>query len=462
MAPSAFRTSGVQRIFALTAFVLTFHTNAATFPLPIPIRPTTFPLARPNQIGEVVAWGDNSEGQTTVPPGLTNIVAIAAGVPNVALALRSDGTVVAWGDNRNGDCDVPSGLTNVVAISLAPASALRSDGTVVTWGTYAPPIPGNLNNIIGVFSGPLALRSDGTITTWGPGNLTIPVNATNVVAAVSVPGGTISIFLRGDGTIVNSGTQAGFIFPFEINGVASISGSPTCCVYSLAAVRTDGTVISQIPHYDTPVGLRATAVACGESHKVAILRDGTTMAWGDNSWGQTNLPPRLRGVIAVAAANSFSMALKLPTPPIPTAAVVSAQMVNGFIVRLDVIDGGEGYDVPPTVTITGGGGSGATATAQISRGIVTNLVVINAGFGYTSQPTITVTPPTFLPKLSIAPSRVNVVLQVVPGKRYQLESSDDLPNFSAIGAPFMATANTVTNEFTLSETGKFFRIQEVP
>src|SRR3954469_18488198 len=144
MTSFAFRTSGIQRIFAFSAIVLTFHTIAATFPLPMPNRQTIFPLTRPNQIGEVIAWGDNSKGQTTVPPGLTNIVAIAAGF-DVALALRSDGTVVAWGDNRNGDCDVPSGLTNVVAISLTPALALRSDGTVVTWGTYAAPIPGNLN-----------------------------------------------------------------------------------------------------------------------------------------------------------------------------------------------------------------------------------------------------------------------------------------------------------------------------
>jgi acyl dehydratase len=43
----------------------------------------------------VVAWGDNSYGQTTVPEGLTQVVAIAAGVHH-SLALKVDGTVVAW------------------------------------------------------------------------------------------------------------------------------------------------------------------------------------------------------------------------------------------------------------------------------------------------------------------------------------------------------------------------------
>ena len=51
---------------------------------------------------------------------------------------------------------------------------------------------------------------------------------------------------------------------------------------------------------------------------------------------------------------------------------------------------------------------------------------------------------------------------VVPGKRYLLESATELPNFTAIGQPFTAQFNTVTNEFIIQQTGQFFRIQEVP
>src|SRR4051794_17321081 len=81
----------VSALFCATAF-------ATTFPLPIPTRPTTFPLSRPALAGEVVAWGENDSGQISVPAGLTNVVAVAANV-NHSLALRIDGTVVAWGDN---------------------------------------------------------------------------------------------------------------------------------------------------------------------------------------------------------------------------------------------------------------------------------------------------------------------------------------------------------------------------
>jgi hypothetical protein len=65
----------------------------------------------------VVAWGDNSYGQTSVPADLTNAIAVAADHP-LSLALRSDGTVAAWGANYDGQTSsFPKGLSNVVAIA---------------------------------------------------------------------------------------------------------------------------------------------------------------------------------------------------------------------------------------------------------------------------------------------------------------------------------------------------------
>ena len=52
---------------------------------------------------------------------------------------------------------------------------------------------------------------------------------------------------------------------------------------------------------------------------------------------------------------------------------------------------GAGYIAPPFVTITGGGGSGATALAHINRetGQLTHIEITNPGSGYTSVPTVT-------------------------------------------------------------------------
>src|SRR5436190_23652736 len=66
----------------------------------------------------VVAWGDNSYGQTTVPvEAQSGVTAIAAGTHTVA--LKNDGSVVAGGWNDDGQESVPvaaqSGVTATAA-----------------------------------------------------------------------------------------------------------------------------------------------------------------------------------------------------------------------------------------------------------------------------------------------------------------------------------------------------------
>ena len=82
--------------------------------------------------GTVVAWGDNAYGETNVPAGLSNVVAIAAGGDSLlhnigvalpySLALKSDGTVVTWGAS---DVLTPVvGLSNVISIAGGAYHAL--------------------------------------------------------------------------------------------------------------------------------------------------------------------------------------------------------------------------------------------------------------------------------------------------------------------------------------------------
>lgn len=73
----------------------------------------------------------------------------------------------------------------------------------------------------------------------------------------------------------------------------------------------------------------------------------------------------------------------------------------GTITGLTVINPGYAYRdgagayAAPTVSFSGGGGTGAAATAAIStNGAVTGLTITNAGSGYTSPPTVVFTPST--------------------------------------------------------------------
>jgi hypothetical protein len=58
---------------------------------------------------------------------------------------------------------------------------------------------------------------------------------------------------------------------------------------------------------------------------------------------------------------------------------------------ITVFHGGSGYEVAPTVTITGDDSTSATATATISGGSVTSITVTGIGFGYSTTPTVTIT-----------------------------------------------------------------------
>jgi hypothetical protein len=65
-------------------------------------------------------------------------------------------------------------------------------------------------------------------------------------------------------------------------------------------------------------------------------------------------------------------------------------VVNGSISNISVDTAGSGYTSSPLISIVGGGGSGAAATAIITKGTVSNILITNGGSGYTSQPSITI------------------------------------------------------------------------
>ena len=225
-------------------------------------------LVGPNERA-VVAWGDNSYGERNIPSGLADVKAISVGPWRCALALKADSTVVAWGENDGGDTNVPIGLSGITAISAGPnfGIALKNDRTVVAWGQTQ--VPAGLSDIVAVSAGSgfsLALKSDGTVVTWG--QAVVRARPSGVVA---ISAGGEGLALKDDGT------------------VAVLVGRPT----------------------DVPAGLSGVvAISAGGFHNLALKRDGTVVAWGDDSRGQTNVPTGLSDVQAISAGNDFSLALK--------------------------------------------------------------------------------------------------------------------------------------------------------
>ena len=61
-----------------------------------------------------------------------------------------------------------------------------------------------------------------------------------------------------------------------------------------------------------------------------------------------------------------------------------------YVSRIDIEDGGSGFTRAPTVSIFGGGGTGAKATAFVSNGEIKQILITDTGSGYTSAPSITI------------------------------------------------------------------------
>ncbi|MDB6108577.1 MAG: hypothetical protein JWR69_327, partial [Pedosphaera sp.] len=157
--------------------------------------------------GTVIGWGSDLYGRPQ-PPVLTNAVSISFYYH--ALALLSDGTVAAWGDNTA----VPAGLSNVVAVAagISHSLALLADGSVVQWGNqYMPPVPEWLNDAIAIGAGSsvsLAVRSNGTVVTWASGSNPVSYPPQTLTNAVGIAvGQDFAVAVTSDGRVVAWGVN---------------------------------------------------------------------------------------------------------------------------------------------------------------------------------------------------------------------------------------------------------------
>lgn len=231
----------------------------------------------------VIAWGDNSGGQTNVPSNLDDLVAVAGGDYHT-VALHHDGTLVAWGYNGDGQTTVPTNSLRFISIAAGAGHnlAITENGSVIAWGrndsgqTNVPSAA--TNGVLAIAAGDahsLALLSSGTVVAWGDNSLgqtSVPQGLSGIRAIAA--GRNHNLALRTNGTVVAWG--------FNGYGQVSPPGNLT----------------------------NAIAVAGGYLHSAALLANGSVVAWGDNTFGQTNVPAGVSNVIAIAAGDFHTFALR--------------------------------------------------------------------------------------------------------------------------------------------------------
>ena len=152
-----------------------------------------------------------------------------------------------------------------------------------------------------------------------------------------------------DGTILY---QTGSVAPYQIGDITNAGSG-----YSSAPFVT--------PFGGSGTGVTVTAtVANGSVTSLQVTNPGTGYQPGD--------------VVQLAFQGGGS----------DGSAILQAVLVAGVLGHIDLISGGTSYATAPTVSFTGGGGTGAAATATVVGGAVTAVTITNYGTGYTSTPTV--------------------------------------------------------------------------
>lgn len=279
----------------------------------------------------VVAWGQNTFGQTNVPADATNIVGVAAS-SRYSVILRNDGTVFGWGFLNYS----LASISNAVAISagLGHTLALKADGTVhVAGSTFTiTNSPADLTNAVAIACGAnhsLVLRSDGTVSAWGqPSAATnTPPGLSNVVAISA--SGNYNFALKDDGTFVGWGVASwqGPTYPTNLTSLAGISGSLNHGI----ALKQDGSVVA----WDNPAGSdfalgldNVINVTSFDGGLWAIRRSGTLAGWGENL-GQTNVWMELTNVLAISSGTFHHLAIVGDGSPDPQHIISNYGFVAG-------------------------------------------------------------------------------------------------------------------------------------
>ena len=123
------------------------------------------------------------------------------------------------------------------------------------------------------------------------------------------------------------------------------------------------------------------------------------------------------------------------------------------IQRLEITNAGSGYITPPTITISGGGGSGAAATCSVggTQFSVSEIEITGSGRGYTTSPTVTIGGPgTGVTATAIARINSNTQIESIrilkPGIGYTEAPTISITGLSAIGIGTYVYNETITGE----------------
>lgn len=181
----------------------------------------------------------------------------------------------------------------------------------------------------------------------------------------------------------------------QYEGVQALLAAESVTGYAPRILCVPGFTSDRVQGGVTAITMTNQGSGYGIAPNVAITGGGGTGAKATANLGTGANAGKIVSVTIDANGSGYTSA---PTVAFSSAAVLAtaAASVNGGAVQsIAVTNNGTGYTSAPTVALTGGGGTGATATAVLGSGATAGQVVaINVtapGTGYTSAPTVALT-----------------------------------------------------------------------
>ncbi len=269
-------------------------------------------------IGNVLS---NHAGNYSV--AITNAVGWAISSNALLTVTAPPFTVVAWGNNSNGQATAPSrsgyGGTQILNTGGGCAPEDPICGVPVGCSVFF--------SLVAPDPGTLFLNTDGSsfdtvmaVYRRSPTNPSVLVqvacnddNGSSLTSALSIPVmAGVTNFVQVGGFFGASGTLR---FNYQLLSALDTFKAIAAGGEHSLALRTNGTVIAwggnTYGQTNVPAGLsNVTAIAAGYYHSLALRSDGKVVAWGHNSDGQTNVAPGLSNVVALSAGCYHNLALR--------------------------------------------------------------------------------------------------------------------------------------------------------
>ena len=357
-----------------------------------------------------LAIGNYGLGYTLTAPSVSFTAGTGAG-GTVATATMSNRVAIIQVTNAgSGYTTAPTvtfsgGNGTVSAVGTASINAVTGKVTGVSIG-----FPG-----YGFTSAPTVTLTGGggtdatAVASIAPGVVGFNITTAGVytvvpTVAIVAPTGTFTtangtVTLTGDAvsavTIVGAGT--GYVVPPTVTFSAAPTGGTTATGYAVLSGATVGSVA--ITHAGSGYTTAPTVTLSAPNATATATAALAPVPYLDNVGGTYPYTVGTLNVTYAANVNASMGRADTSADILNFAQVAGVQAtatatVTGEAVTAAAVDvGGSGYDLPPVVIVTGGGGRGAVLTPVLASGVLTGLTVTNGGSGYTSTPTITIQSP---------------------------------------------------------------------